>query len=168
MRTSPTLDIDDGIIKGSSPGSLLENDSPTTGTEGNAVISSVEGESTIPSASKPDNGGTPSEEVADATGELWWKFELPGEEVVRVREISDGAAAAGGQSNGEPPGSCAESGVVSCPLRHGGEKTEGVTVRVNCPIRVLNHKDGVYHCHPEGKEAQTVSRNKLYLVPVYV
>ncbi|CAN0254048.1 unnamed protein product [Ectocarpus fasciculatus] len=96
-------------------------------------------------------GGGP---VAD---ELWWRYESLGEGIVggRLRSSSAVGGEKGGlaESNGSP-GGVGGGGA-------GGEK-ERVTVRVNCPIRVLDPKHGVYECHPLGKEAQTVVRRVGY------
>ncbi|CAM9564162.1 unnamed protein product, partial [Ectocarpus sp. 13 AM-2016] len=119
----------------------------------------------------PEEGGNPSEgggtgderetsPVVSSEGggpgpaadELWWRYESLGEGVVKGRLRSSGVV------NGEEGGlaeSSASPGGVGSGGGAGGEK-EGVTVRVNCPIRVLDPKHGVYECHPSGKEAQTV------------
>ncbi|CAN0565089.1 unnamed protein product, partial [Ectocarpus sp. 12 AP-2014] len=93
-----------------------------------------------------------SEDSGPAADELWWRYESLGEGVVKGRLRSSGVV------NGEEGGlaeSSASPGGVGSGCGAGGEK-KGVTVRVNCPIRVLDPKHGVYECHPSGKEAQTV------------
>ena len=96
----------------------------------------------------------------DKPGELWWRYDPPRKGVVQDPTRRDnGIIAAKSPDEGAVEDSTARSSTLD------GEKSKGdssggvggVTVRVNCPIRVLDAKDGVYECHPDGKEAQTVS-----------
>lgn len=95
----------------------------------------------------------------DQAGELWWRYEPPGKSVVQGPTRQDVPAESLNEGTVEvsPSGSSTVDG-EGCPSR--GDRTGGaggVTVRVNCPISVVDPKDGVYGCHPDGKEAQTVS-----------
>lgn len=91
----------------------------------------------------------------DGTGELWWRYEALGEGVVKDRTRNRAIYTA--RANGETGSGCggAAEGLSSERGSSGGTEEE-VMVRVNCPIRVLDPKHGVYECHPQGKEAQTV------------
>ena len=91
----------------------------------------------------------------DGTGELWWRYESLGEGVVKDRTRDRTSAA---RSDAETGSGCGEEaeGVAQERDGSGGTEEEEVMVRVNCPIRVLDPKHGIYECHPLGKEAQTV------------
>lgn len=110
-------------------------------------------------ASEPSTAVSPTEPgstavVVDGKGELWWRYESLGEGVVkdRTRDRVSAAGVKGGAGSG-----CGEAAEGLPSERDGrGGTEEDLMVRVNCPIRVLDPKHGVYECHPLGKEAQTV------------
>eukprot|EP00752_Nemacystus_decipiens_P001362 g1351.t1 len=99
--------------------------------------------------------------VVDETGEMWWRYESLGEGVIKDR-TRDRTSANG--ANGEVGGGCggAAEGAASERGGSGSIEEEEVMVRVNCPIRVVDYKHGVYECHPLGKEAQTAIRKVEY------
>lgn len=100
--------------------------------------------------------------VQDKLDELWWRYEPPKKGLVQDSSTRDNGDDTAKTSDGEAvEDSTARSSFVggeACPQKGdsaGG--VEGVAIRVNCPILVVDPKDGVYGCHPDGKEAQTVS-----------
>lgn len=130
-----------------------------------------------PQAKKSDGGAV----VKDgATGELWWRYEHLGEGVVvKGKGRAETRSGASGPATGASASRKTEEGGVGVEKTSaaslgeaatteetsavgsgggGGRTEEEVMVRVNCPIRVLDPKHGVYQCHPLGKEAQTVGR----------
>lgn len=122
------------------------------------------------------------------SGRLWWAYEpvasaggsIPGGQLPReslhraavlpvpVAETStgpggEGDARAGAGGSHDRDASQSRDGPGS---RNGAMEglecwASSMVVRVQCPIRVVDHKDGVYECHAEGKEAQTVRRLAL-------
>lgn len=136
------------------------------------------------SPAEKNDGGVVVKDAA--AGDLWWRYEYLGEGVVvkegKGRAVgrigASGPAAAGASATGDTAegGACVEktaeatvgeaSAAAAERLSSGsggsgggggcGGMKEEVMVRVNCPIRVLDHKNGVYECNPLGKEAQTV------------
>lgn len=105
----------------------------------------------------------------DGAGELWWRYEPletgKGAEERRFRsknQLEGAGVAVAPQEMVLEQGSRSAKGdgggVGSRAVEEAGKSAPGkYAVRVNCPIRVLDPKDGVYECHAEGKEAQTVS-----------
>lgn len=104
----------------------------------------------------------------DESQSLWWRYEplasleeMQGgqslEQVTlsratepQVKQSQDSVRSGEGDTNKAMDQECDE-------IKEGGHNaTFAMAVRVNCPIRVLDPKDGVYECHAEGKEAQTV------------
>lgn len=115
----------------------------------------VADETELSQSSKLGAGGV-LPEVADTPGELWWRYEPPPVDGGAADRTKNGnSAVAGGTSEGGGLQST-DNGEEGCLSREGSGSKEEVTVRVNCAIRVLDPKDGVYECHPDGKEAQTV------------
>jgi hypothetical protein len=39
---------------------------------------------------------------------------------------------------------------------------DGIGVKVSVPLRVKSQRDGVYECHPDGKESSTIFRKISY------
>lgn len=155
-----------------------EHASPESG-EGNIVpaVPDIDGSTTVrdegetSTVSRVELTGKPLANV-DKPGELWWRYEHGTEGEATVESSSGSAALTGATTDGikfeetAKGGAISRGGVAGNGVDSGSEAGRGLTdgdrrvgearVRVNCPIRVLNPKDGVYECHAEGKEAQTV------------
>lgn len=120
-------------------------------SEGSVYSATRDGSEQSPVSPKPESTAT----VVNGTGGLWWRYESLGEGVVKDRMRNRASAS---RQNGVTGSGCDGAADGLAPERSGGGGTEGdeVMMRVNCPIRVLDPKHGVYECHPLGKEAQTV------------
>lgn len=120
-----------------------------------------DGEESKPShASTSGAGGVSAAEDAtskpsDTADELWWRYESPSHEAVDA--VGDGTGSgSGGVGEAQEGDGVRESSDSGKGCSSKDRRRVEVAVRVNCPIRVLDPKDGVYECHAEGKEAQTV------------
>eukprot|EP00903_Cladosiphon_okamuranus_P019106 g17580.t1 len=142
-----------------SPAEAAAAASSAPANDGSSSLPSETGDSIEPSPVSYTSGSTAA--VVDGTGELWWRYEPLGEGVVkdptrnRLRASSE---------NGETRSDGGRAAKELTSDRGGSWRTGGdqVMVRVNCPIRALDPKHGVYECHPLGKEAQTAIRKVEY------
>lgn len=109
----------------------------------------------------PSALGQPIAGTTHDAGGLWWRYEplrkgAEPRDSVAEDDVGKGTAGEGDEAVVQDMG-----GRGAGRGRRGWTGAEGTAaayaVRVNCPIRVLDPKDGVYECHAEGKEAQTVS-----------
>ncbi len=147
-----------------SPEEVEEGGNPALETAAGGGAGTGDAGGASPVVAATSTGGTAvagGEGEAEGKEELWWRYEPLGAGVVKDRTPSGGSALAGAEAKAEGcNGSVgAAAGIASSVNGDGGSRENGaevVTVRVNCPIRVLDHKHGVYECHPLGKEAQTV------------
>lgn len=158
------------------PAGSRQEGSPNTAEAGTdapllsgGVTSSDEGGSAASTAMGTDSTTLPVSSASgelskepDKAGELWWRYEPPGKGVVQDPARRDsGVVAAENPDEEAVEDSTAGSSTMDgkgCPSRGDScGEVGGVTVRVNCPISVVDPKDGVYGCIPGGKEAQTVS-----------
>lgn len=130
--------------------------------EGGSAASAAMGIGTKPLPVSELSASGEISKIPDKAGELWWRYEPPGKRVVQDPTRRDnGVVPAKSPDEEAVEDSTAGSSTMDgegCPSRGGSSGgVGGVTVRVNCPISVVDPKDGVYGCHPDGKEAQTVS-----------
>lgn len=146
----------DGVL---SEGNGVDVEMTPVGGESNPSTVPISGALSTASAGGADAAESATSEVLDNAGNLWWRHESSFHEVVEA--VGDGIKCGSGvvgaaQEGGGVGDGVAESSDVGkeCSTKN-GQRQETV-VRVNCPIRVLDPKDGVYECHPDGKEAQTV------------
>lgn len=160
------------------PAGSRQEGSPNTAESGTdaplssgGVISPDEGGSAASTATGADSEPLPASESSaggellrarDKPDELWWRYEPSRKDLFQdpTRRDND-IVTAKNTDEGAVEDSTAGTSTVGgegFPQRGGSnEGVGGVAIRVNCPIRVMDPKDGVYGCHPDGKEAQTVS-----------
>lgn len=146
----------DGVL---SEGNGVDVEMAPIGDESDPSTVPISGALSTASAGGADAAESATSEVSDNAVKLWWRHESSFHEVVKA--VGDGIKCGSGVMGGAQEGGGVGDGVEEtsdvgkeCSTKN-GQRRETV-VRVNCPIRVLDPKDGVYECHPEGKEAQTV------------
>lgn len=134
----------------------------TSSDEGGIAASTAMGtdSKTLPLSESSASGEL--SKAPDKADELWWRYEPPGKGVVQDPARRDNGDVAAEHPDKEAvedstTGSSTMDGEACSSRGDSCGGVGGVTVRVSCPISVVDPKDGVYGCITGGKEAQTVS-----------